>query len=40
VIADLVTLVERPECGVASLVLGNMGNAIRLHSASAGRRTC
>lgn len=36
VVADLVTLVERPECGVASLVIGNMGNAIRLHSASGG----
>ena len=33
---DLFTLVERPECGVAGLVLQNMGNAIRLHSASGG----
>jgi len=36
VIRDLMTLVERPECGVASLVIQNMGNAVRLHSASGG----
>jgi dihydroxy-acid dehydratase len=36
VVADLVTLVERPECGVASLVMQNMSNAVRLHSASGG----
>src|SRR5829696_1588294 len=36
VVADLVTLVERPECGVASLVVQNMSNAVRLHSASGG----
>jgi dihydroxy-acid dehydratase len=36
VIEDLVTLVERPECGVAALVVGNMGNAVRLHSAAGG----
>jgi dihydroxyacid dehydratase/phosphogluconate dehydratase len=33
---DLFGIVERPECGVASLVLQNMGNAIRMHSASGG----
>src|SRR5215211_204664 len=36
VVEDLVTLVERPECGVSSLVLQNMGNAVRLHSAAGG----
>jgi len=36
VVKDLFTLVERPECGVASLVIQNMGNAVRLHSASGG----
>ncbi len=33
---SLFTFVERPECGVASLVLQNMGNAVRMHSASGG----
>lgn len=36
VVEDLVTLVNRPECGVAEIVLQNMGNAVRLHSASGG----
>src|SRR5215211_101883 len=36
VVDDLVQLVNRPECGVAEIVLQNMGNAIRLHSASGG----
>ncbi|MFL5761607.1 MAG: dihydroxy-acid dehydratase [Thermomicrobiales bacterium] len=36
VVDDLVTLVNRPECGVAELVRANIGNAIRIHSASGG----
>jgi dihydroxy-acid dehydratase len=36
VVDDLVQLVNRPECGVAEIVLQNMGNAVRLHSASGG----
>ncbi len=36
VVDDLFSLVERPECGVAELVRQNMGNAIRIHSASGG----
>jgi dihydroxyacid dehydratase/phosphogluconate dehydratase len=36
VVDDLLTLVERPECGVASIVLANMANAVRMHSASGG----
>lgn len=36
VVDDLVQLVNRPECGVASILMSNMGNAIRLHSASGG----
>lgn len=35
-VADLFAFVERPECGVGSLVLQNMGNAVRMHSASGG----
>jgi dihydroxyacid dehydratase/phosphogluconate dehydratase len=36
VVDDLVRLVNRPECGVAEIVLNNMGNAVRMHSASGG----
>ncbi|HEY7036759.1 MAG TPA: dihydroxy-acid dehydratase, partial [Thermomicrobiales bacterium] len=36
VVDDLVQLVNRPECGVAEIVRQNMGNAVRLHSASGG----
>jgi dihydroxyacid dehydratase/phosphogluconate dehydratase len=36
VVDDLFKLVNRPECAVANLVLQNMGNAIRIHSASGG----
>lgn len=36
VVGDLLALVNRPECGVASLVVQNIGNAIRLHSAAGG----
>jgi len=36
VVDDLVQLVNRPECGVASILMQNMANAIRLHSASGG----
>ena len=36
VVDDLVTLVNRPECGVAGILLANMGNAIRLHAAAGG----
>mgnify|MGYP001085965068 FL=1 len=36
VVDDLFTLVERPECSVAELIRQNMGNAIRIHSASGG----
>jgi len=36
VVDDLFKLVNRPECGVADLVVQNMGNAIRIHSASGG----
>src|SRR5215211_8178822 len=36
VVGDLVQLVNRPECGVAEIVLRNMGNAVRMHSASGG----
>ena len=31
-----IALVERPECGVGSILLQNMGNAIRMHSAAGG----
>ena len=33
---SLFEIVERPECGVAQLVRANMGNAVRMHSASGG----
>lgn len=36
VVKDLLGLANRPECGVAELVRQNIGNAIRLHSASGG----
>jgi dihydroxy-acid dehydratase len=36
VVDDLFKLVNRPECGVANLVRQNIGNAIRIHSASGG----
>ena len=36
VVADLIGLVNRPECGVAGILIANMGNAIRLHAASGG----
>ncbi len=36
VVNDLIKLVNRPECGVAELVKQNIGNAIRIHSASGG----
>ena len=36
VVSDLVGLVNRPECGVAEVLLHNMGNAVRLHAASGG----
>ncbi|MEJ7761269.1 MAG: dihydroxy-acid dehydratase [Thermomicrobiales bacterium] len=36
VVADLVGLANRPECGVADVLLHNMGNAVRLHAASGG----
>ena len=36
VVADLMTLPNRPECGVSRILLDNVGNAIRVHSASGG----
>lgn len=36
VVADLMTLPNRSECGVSRIMLGNLGNAIRVHSASGG----
>lgn len=36
VVADLMTLPNRPECGVSRILLDNVGNGIRLHSASGG----
>jgi len=35
-IAALFAVIPRPECGVAELVAANIGNAIRIHSASGG----
>ncbi len=36
VVIDLMTLPNRPECGVSRILLDNVGNAIRTHSASGG----
>ena len=36
VVVDLMTLVNKPEYGVAEIVIRNMANAVRLHSASGG----
>jgi dihydroxyacid dehydratase/phosphogluconate dehydratase len=36
VVTDMLTLVNRPECGVADILVQNMGNAVRLHAASGG----
>src|SRR5215218_7612847 len=36
VVDDLFKLVNRAECGVGSLIVQNIGNAIRIHSASGG----
>ena len=36
VVADMMTLPNRPECGVTRILLDNVGNAIRVHSASGG----